>query len=140
VRIRRRCSDVRRCAVRCSGLTWRARDYALVLWADRLEHATARYTTGSCRCHRRRWRAHPCRLMISECAVVVGNHAAIGPLTGSLFNRAAAGGRVQNGHLFLVRGERSRGTGHLTRRSSEVEGVCDERWSDVVTQRSNQSR
>jgi hypothetical protein len=32
-----------------------------------------------------------------------------------------------------------KGTGHLTRRSSEVEGVCEERWSDVVTRR-NQSR
>jgi hypothetical protein len=39
----------------------------------------------------------------------------------------------------LVRNERSRARGHLTRRSSAVEGVCDERWGDVVTQKGNQS-
>jgi hypothetical protein len=65
--------------------------------------------------------------MVSKCAVVVGDHAAIGPLTGPPLNRAAAGAMSRMG---ICPGERPafKGHGTLDRRSSEVEGVCDERW------------
>ena len=43
------------------------------------------------------WRFRPCRLMISKCAVVVGNDGEIGPLTGSPLNRAAAGAMPRMG-------------------------------------------